>query len=155
MFPYFLDSSSLVKRYVKETGTAWVINIFRPRSHNQIFVAEITLAEVVSALTRRHRGLSASSLNYGKRAVARFQRAFDTKFFKVRIDLTTIREATLLAKKHFLRGYDAVQLAVALQIESERKIVGASSLIFVSADNDLNNAAQAEGLSVENPNNYP
>ena len=155
MFPYFFDSSLLVKRYVKETGTSWVINIFRPRSHNQIFVAEITLAEVVSALVRRHRGLSVSSLNYSKRAMARFQRAFDTKFFKVRVDLTVIREAALLAEKHFLRGYDAVQLATALQIESERKRIGASGLIFVSADNELNNAAQAEGLAIENPNSYP
>ena len=46
MTPYFFDSSSLVKRYIKETGTAWVIDKFRPHSHNQIFVAEITLVEL-------------------------------------------------------------------------------------------------------------
>ena len=155
MSTYFFDSSSLVKRYVKEIGTAWVIDIFRPHSHNQIFVAEITLAEVVSALTRRHRGLSVSTHNYGKRATSRFRRAFDTKFFKVRVDSTIIQDATLLAERYFLRGYDAVQLAVALQVEAERKQLGASPLTLVSADNELNDAAQAEGLSIENPNNYP
>jgi len=69
--------------------------------------------------------------------------------------LATVREAALLAEKYFLRGYDAVQLATALRIEGERKVIGAASLVFVSADEDLNQAAQAEGLSVENPDNCP
>jgi len=30
-----------------------------------------------------------------------------------------------------------------------------STFTFVSADNELNSAAQAENLTVENPNNYP
>jgi len=155
MAAYFFDSSAIVKRYIKETGTAWTVNIFRPRSHNQIFVSEVTLVEVISALARRHRGLSASSVDYGKRTARRFQTAYDTKFFKTRVDLATVREAALLAEKYFLRGYDAVQLATAVRIEGERKLIGAASLIFVSADDDLNNAAQAEGLLVENPDNYP
>ena len=69
--------------------------------------------------------------------------------------MATVREAALLAEKYFLRGYDAVQLATAVRIEGERKLIGAASLIFVSADEDLNKAAQAEGLLVENPDNHP
>ncbi len=155
MIAYFFDSSALVKRYVKETGTSWVITIFRPHSRHQIFVAEIVLVEVASALARRHRGLSVSSSTYGKRAMARFQKAFDTKFFKVSADLTIIQQAVLLAEKHFLRGYDAVQLATALQVERERKAFGASTIIFVSADDDLLAAAQVENLIIENPNHHP
>ncbi len=68
--------------------------------------------------------------------------------------MATIREAALLAEKYFSRGYDAVQLATALRIEGERKLIGAASLVFVSADEDLNKAAQAEGLSVENPDTH-
>ena len=59
------------------------------------------------------------------------------------------------ADKYELRGYDAVQLAAAIEIENELKAVGAASLVFVSADEDLNEVARAEGLSVENPDNYP
>ena len=66
-----------------------------------------------------------------------------------------VREAALLVEKYFLRGCDAVQLSTALRIESERRLIGAISLVFVSADEDLNKAAQAEGLPVENPDNYP
>ena len=113
------------------------------------------MVEVISALARRHRGLSATSVGYGKRAAKRFQRAYDTKFFKTRVDLGTVREAALLAEKYFLRGYDAVQLATAVRIEGERRLIGAALLIFVSADEDLNNAARGEGLLVENPDNYP
>lgn len=50
MQAYFMDSSALVKRYIKEIGSAWVINLFRPHSFNQIFVSEITLAEVIARL---------------------------------------------------------------------------------------------------------
>jgi predicted nucleic acid-binding protein len=52
----FLDSSAITKKYVKEIGTAWVVNIFRPKSPDRVYVAEIALVEVISALTRRHRG---------------------------------------------------------------------------------------------------
>jgi hypothetical protein len=34
---YFVDSSALVKRYVRETGTAWVRGITRRRSSTDIF----------------------------------------------------------------------------------------------------------------------
>jgi uncharacterized protein len=54
-----------------------------------------------------------------------------------------------------LRGYDAVQLAAALTTNDERISRGLLPLIFVSADTELNDAAQAEGLAIENPNNYP
>jgi len=52
----FLDSSAITKKYVKEIGMAWVVNIFRPKSPDRVYVAEIALVEVISALTRRHRG---------------------------------------------------------------------------------------------------
>ncbi|MGI8668725.1 MAG: type II toxin-antitoxin system VapC family toxin, partial [Aridibacter sp.] len=65
-----------------------------------------------------------------------------------------INSAMILADKYALRGYDAVQLAAAVEIETERKSLGASHLIFVSADNELNDAAKTEGLATENPSNY-
>ena len=153
MAAYFLDSSAAVKRYIREAGTAWIISLFRPHSFDQIFVAEIILAEVVSALARRHRGKSISASGYN-RSVARFRRAFYQKFFPVEINLSLIERASRLAENYVWRGYDSVQLA-ALTANAARVSINATPLIFVSADNELNNAALAEGLSVENPNNYP
>jgi predicted nucleic acid-binding protein len=60
-----------------------------------------------------------------------------------------------LATKHALRGYDAVQLAAALEANDERIANELTPLTLVSADDELNTAAQAEGLTVENPNAYP
>ena len=60
-----------------------------------------------------------------------------------------------LAQGQGLRGYDAVQLAAALDVNAERNRYGLPALTLVSADTDLNHAAAAEGLVVENPNDYP
>ena len=49
----FLDTSGLVKRYVTETGTAWVQSITETAAGNDSFIAQITGAEMVSAVTRR------------------------------------------------------------------------------------------------------
>jgi hypothetical protein len=58
--------------------------------------------------------------------------------------------AASLARRHALRGYDAVQLAAALEIHSR-----APSLTLLSADADLNAAATAEGLAADDPNLHP
>ena len=68
--------------------------------------------------------------------------------------VAVITDAMRLSEAHGLRGYDAVQLAVALELENRFKAQNLSSIIFVSADDNLNSAAQAEGLTVDNPNNH-
>lgn len=51
----FLDSSGLVKRYIAETGSTWVQSVTNSTSGNECYIAQITGAEVVSAVTRRLR----------------------------------------------------------------------------------------------------
>jgi uncharacterized protein len=60
-----------------------------------------------------------------------------------------------LAEVRGLRGYDAVQLAAGYAVNTICIASGLMSIIFVSADNELNVAAASEGLLVENPNSYP
>jgi hypothetical protein len=150
---YFFDSSGLVKRYNSEIGTNWILQIYRPSSNNIIHIAQITLVEVIAALTRR--AVNKSSNSHYTKSVKRFERDINDRFSVFKINDLIISEAYQLAIKHNLRGYDAVQLAVALQAENELSQLGISPLIFVSADNELNTAAITEGLKVENPNNYP
>jgi hypothetical protein len=59
-----------------------------------------------------------------------------------------------LAETHALRGYDAVQLAAALEVKDFCQAAGVSAYMLISADNALNISAQAEGLSIDNPNNH-
>ncbi len=111
------------------------------------------MTEVVSAFTRRLKGKSLAPRQTTK-AKRRFRHDFRRKFFKLEINALLIERATDLAEKYALRGYDAVQLAAALTANEARIAVNALPLILVSADNDLNAAATAEGLAVENPNDY-
>ncbi len=53
---YFVDSSALVKRYVLETGTAWVRGITRKNPSTVIYIAHITAVEVTCAVARRGKG---------------------------------------------------------------------------------------------------
>ena len=150
----FFDSSGLMKRYVVETGTGWVINQLRPSVSNDIFIANITGIEVVSAITRRVKGRSISQLVANK-ALKRFKRDFDKRFIVIGLTPTIIKEGILLAQKYGLRGYDTAQLTVGLSVRSRLVKSGVQSFTFISADKDLNSAAQAEGLAVDNPNNHP
>jgi hypothetical protein len=61
-----------------------------------------------------------------------------------------VDRAAALARTHALPGYDAVQLAAALEVHAL-----APSLTLLSADAGLSAAAAAEGLSVDDPNHHP
>ncbi len=154
MSVFFFDSSAVTKKYVRETGTAWVINVFRPKSLNRVYIAEIALVEVISALARRHRGRTLITADFTK-VSNRFRRNFSANFLKIETNLSVIEQAAALAERHALRGYDAVQLASAVNLHLRRQKAGLPPLVFISADNALNAAAQAEGLQIDNPNNHP
>lgn len=64
---YFLDTSALVKRYVLETGTDWILNLTDVSAGNNIAIAQISWVEVLSALSRRRREgtLSDYELDFG------------------------------------------------------------------------------------------
>jgi predicted nucleic acid-binding protein len=151
---FFFDTSALVKRFSQETGTAWVIDLIRPASGHIIYLATIASVEVVSAITRRTRGGHITTAA-AKKALTRFHRSFLRRYVVVEINPPLISRATTLAETYALRGYDAVQLAAALTIHHERVAAGLPALTLISADNDLNAAATAEGLTVDDPNNHP
>lgn len=151
MAAYYFDSSALAKRHVREIGTAWVLSLMRSLSTERIYVARITSVEVVSALTRRQKGNTISPVEAAK-ALTRFRRVYQKRYFKIDITNRLIERAESLAEKHALRGYDAVQLAAALEVNDRRIAIKATPLILISADVALNSAAVAEGLSVDNPN---
>jgi len=146
---FFLDTSTVLKRYVQETGTAWLQALAAPTVRHSLFVVRITLAETVAAITRRERGGSITPQDAAT-AVADFQLDFARQYRVVEVSAGLVAQAATLARRHALRGYDAVQLAAALEIHATDP-----SLTLLSADAELNTAATAEGLSVEDPNSHP
>jgi predicted nucleic acid-binding protein len=151
---YFVDSSALVKRYISETGSAWVLSLFDPALNNDIVIAAITSVEMVAAITRRARSSSISAAD----AIAvcnQLRRDLQSEYQVLEITERIINSAMALAETRGLRGYDAVQLAAGCELNALCVANSFPPVTFVSADDELNAAAASEGLIVENPNNYP
>jgi len=149
---YFFDSSALVKFYVDETGTDWVRS-FTDSEANVIHVSRLAKVETISALTRRLRRNDITNAEFDE-ACDTFEEDFATQFRVVGVMEQIIDDAAGFARKHGLRAYDAVQLAAALDTGRIISQVESAQLTLVSADIDLNAAAAAEGLKVEDPNNH-
>ena len=111
-------------------------------------MVRITLAETVAAVTRRERGGSIAPQDAAT-AVADFQLDFARQYIVVEVSAALVTQAAMLARRHALRGYDAVQLAAALEIHANDP-----SLTLLSADLELNTAATAEGLLFDDPNSH-
>ncbi|MCU0566028.1 MAG: type II toxin-antitoxin system VapC family toxin [Oculatellaceae cyanobacterium Prado106] len=151
---YFIDSSALVKRYISEIGSQWVLDLFDPTLENDIFVAAITGVEIVAAITRRSRGGSIADSD-ADTARNQLKRDLKEEYQVVQLLESILVSGMALAETHGLRGYDAIQLAAGCAINSLSISNGLAPIIFVSADNYLNTAAMNEGLDIENPNQYP
>ena len=154
MSAYYFDSSALVKYYAQEIGTAWVSSLINARPANEIIIALATGAETVAAITRRKNTHTISTAE-AARAIAAFKIQFRNQFKAVRVTDTLVNDAMLLAEKHGLRGYDAIQLASTLFVEAKMTARGVGPLTLIAADNELNQAAQAEGLLTDDPNQHP
>lgn len=162
---YFFDSSGLVKRYVAETGTAWTQGLTDPSAGHGIYIAQLTGVEVIAAINRRA-GSNPPSISKADaaKAIAEFRLDYDSQYNALEITDQIIAAAMTLAEKYVLRAYDAVQLAAAVAINSqlvaETAALGITApirpvLTLISSDTDLNGAAVAEGLTVDDPNNHP
>jgi predicted nucleic acid-binding protein len=151
---YFVDSSALVKRYVRETGTAWVRRLTHRKTGNSIYLARITAVEVAAAIARRRRG---GTITPAKAAstLYRFRTHLTGRYTIIEVTPAHLTDAAKLANAHALRAYDAVQLAVAIEVDRIYQSRGSGPVTLVSADQALNAAATAEGLAVDDPNAHP
>jgi hypothetical protein len=61
---YFLDTSALVKRYIDETGSAWLRAIVDPALSPFLVISQLLVVEVHSALNRRLREGTMSQGDY-------------------------------------------------------------------------------------------
>src|SRR5437016_5850149 len=139
MAVYFFDASGIVKRYIRETGTAWVQALADPAGGNAIFLARITVVEVTAAVTRRKRGGHVSPANAAA-VLAQLRRDVAVEYALVEITPAVLTSAALLAEAHGLRAYDAVQLAVATELHAQRLVGRLPAITLVSGDQELNAA---------------
>jgi predicted nucleic acid-binding protein len=150
---YFCDSSALVKCYVHGQGSAWMRTLLDPTAGHHLYLASITGVEVIAAVTRRMRRGDIAATDSAE-AVAQFRQDFAQRYRLIDLTPPVVARAMTLAETHSLRGYDAVQLATAVEVHVRGLTLGLPALPLVSADGELNMAARAEGLIVEDPNTH-
>jgi len=119
-----------------------------------VYIARITAVELIAALTRRERG-GTITLPDATAARAAFRTHLGAEYQIIEVTEVLVNRAMTLAETYGLRGYDAVQLAAALEVNASYCAVGLPPITLMSADAELNAAATAQGLRVEDPNTHP
>lgn len=145
MTSVYLDSSVLVKRYVKEPGSREVNRLFSEGTI--LLVSSIAWSECLAALSRKRHDGGLSVRSHG-----RATQAFATEW-KSFHEIAITREIRELIRELLdrlpLRGMDAIHLASALWIERRLD----SKLPFYCADRKLAKAGEELGLTVVSPGN--
>lgn len=152
---YYVDSSALVKRYLREIGTDWIMTLAAPAAGHTIFVAELTRVEAAAAIAARHRAPDGITISERDNAVNLLLQHCDSEYRIISLTSSIVSRAVTLTQNYRLRGYDAVQLASALAAAAQMVAVGLNAPSFIAADRDLRAAAQAEGLATDDPNDHP
>lgn len=143
--PVFLDTSALVKLYVREPGTDWMLGLANDIPPGQLVLSSLAEVELHSALRLLERtGKIASSLTQAISAAFREDSAW--RYSRQAVTDHVLGLAITLVDRHGLRAYDAVQLGSCLAFAGS-----ASSLRFISSDRELLRAAAAEQLECSNP----
>ncbi len=154
MSTYYLDTSALVKRYVDETGSSWLQTTLETPPRPSIILVQLAIVEMTSALMRRVREGAVSAPEY-----TQIQNAFLSDclghYELVAVVDDIINKANRLLEEHPLRAYDAIHLAAAVVSNQALVARDLPPLLFLSADDRLNQAASVEGLAVDNPNGHP
>lgn len=119
----YLDSSALVKRYVKESGSSSVDSVMAGASAWS--ASQLTFVEVLRVVSADRDAASIARREWGD---------FDV----IALNQAVCERAVGLASHHGLKSLDAIQLASALT---------APDVIFATFDRKLHTAAQAEGLT--------
>ncbi len=124
----FLDTSSLIKLYNKETDTYIVENIFIQNSITSIFLSEISKIEFISAIWKKVRTKEIAE-EKAEIIIQLFEKSFGNYFFIKNDGVIFDHARTLLAKygKQGLRALDSIQLSVAVSLVNEVDL-------FVTAD---------------------
>lgn len=156
MVLYYFDASALVKYYIREPGTTWVRALMDASAPggilwvNRVFISEASIAECAAAFAVLHRTQRISRHARDVAFRACMKHIATGLLGAIPVVTADFHTAAHLTQRHPLKAYDAVQLAVALR-HSRALAALHLTLTFVSGDDTLLNAAQAEGLLTDNP----
>jgi predicted nucleic acid-binding protein len=154
MASYFFDTSALDKRYFPEQGHRWISTLCESEQSHFLYISQAALVEVVATICRKAHEQRQTDEERDA-LIKRFRQDSQKAYIIWPVTTAIYTAAGDLCRTHRLRAYDAVQLACVLGLRTEAEANEAASPVFVCADHNLLTIAVAEGLSNENPNNYP
>lgn len=153
MSTYYLDTSAAVKLYVPEAGSHWLRDLLAADHSPVVLSSHLVRIELRSALARRLREGTVTQEEY-RRMLELFAEDRAALYRFVPLTEAMIQQAGDLLERYPLRGYDAAHLATALIINRQLTEASEASLVFLSADDRLLEAASAEGMPVDNPHRH-
>jgi predicted nucleic acid-binding protein len=144
---YYLETSALVKLYVRESGTERVLALANRTAENRLAILALTQVEFRSAVRRRERNGEIPPL-VATQLLEAFKRHVEQRFVSQVINDFVLDIASALVDRHALRAYDAAQLAGYLALRSS---AGTDVPVFVCSDHALLEAALLEGIPILDP----
>lgn len=145
---YYLETSALVKLYVREPGTDRLLQLASRSSDSRLVILSLAQVEFRSAVRRRERnGEIPAAVATG--LLEAFGRHLQTKFAIQVITDFVLDIAVALVDRHALRAFDAMQLAGYFALKATTS--SAESPVFVCSDQALLAAAEGEGAATLNP----
>lgn len=144
---YYLETSALVKLYVREPGTDRMLRLASRAANHRLAVLALAQVEFRSAVRRRQREGDIDSA-LATRLIERSEQQQQARFMRQPVNDQVLDKALDLIDRHPLRAYDAIQLAGCLVLKGA---TGAEEPIFVCADRQLVAAAESEGLAALDP----
>ncbi|MCH8281856.1 MAG: type II toxin-antitoxin system VapC family toxin [Chloroflexi bacterium] len=138
---YYLETSALVKLYVREDGTEHMLRLVDASALNRFAILAITQAEFRSAIRRRERAGDLDG-SVAAEVLERFDLHLGTMYVRQGMSDAVIDLSCAMIDRYPLRAYDALQLAGCLVIKESAP----SPPVFVCADHQLLQAAETEGL---------
>jgi len=148
---FYLDASSLAKRYVPETGSPQVHAILNTIPGERVSVLNVGAGEVISILVRKRNAGVISDAYFGQ-AVLDFETEIvhATAVRKISVSNRLALSSFPLIVAHSINSTDAITLRSALAFARKLRAAG-DDLVLVASDQRLLRAAQAEGLVTFNP----
>ncbi len=144
---YYLETSALVKLYVREPGTERVLALATRSSENRLAILDLSQVELRSAIRRRERAGDIPTLAANE-LLATFKVHIEARFVIQKITDFVLDIASVLVDRHTLRAFDAIQLAGYVVLNSSAR---SDMPTFVCSDQALLVAAKQEGMVILDP----
>lgn len=146
MAVYYLDTSALVKLYIRESGTERMLRLAADPEASRLAILSLARAELYSAVRRRERAGDLDAVLVTQ-LLDRFESHLKTRFLRQSVSDQVLDLACALIDRHSLRAYDALQVAGCLILRS----ASPEPPVFVCADQQLLEVAGTESLTWLDP----